>query len=153
MVDDIVKVRRKRNFHFPKYISGTIKFYNGVLISHAKKYIMGKCVKFQIQHCNRHSREAVPRRLAALVLKHVYQNPRYGFEPSSALLGEEEAQRLVTICQDKIVNDRDPVTELMRMQVKTAFPQKNITSLQKLTLGFDFEFPVRVPCVSQDVEV
>ncbi len=60
------------------------------------------------------------------MLKHVYQNPRYGFEPSSALLGEEEAQRLVTICQDKIVNDRDPVTELMRMQVKTAFPQKTL---------------------------
>ena len=62
--------------------------------------------------------KTIPKDLAAVTIKHVYQNPRYGFDANEAL-DVDEVQRLVSICKDRIVHDHGPVMETLRMQVSS----------------------------------
>lgn len=57
-----------------------------------------------------------------MTLKHVFHNPRFGFgDPGAAAaaassLSAEEAERLVAICQDRLLSCRDPPMETLRLQ-------------------------------------
>ncbi len=54
--------------------------------------------------------------LAAITMKYVYQNPKFGFDPGEPL-DSDEVRRLINVARDAIVQDRDPVMETLRMQV------------------------------------
>ena len=74
--------------------------------------------------------------LAALTIKYVYQNPRYGFDANEAL-DVEEVQRLVSICKDRLLHDHGPVMETLRMQVghaHTTQPDRTFSRLKKIEM-------------------
>ena len=54
--------------------------------------------------------------LATFTLKLVYQDPKNGFEEGQPL-DKDGVNRLTNLCVDKIIDDRGPLMETVRMQV------------------------------------
>ena len=54
--------------------------------------------------------------LATFTLKLVYQDPKNGFEEGQPL-EKEGIDRLTNLCVEKIIDDRGPLMETVRMQV------------------------------------
>ena len=54
--------------------------------------------------------------LATFTLKLVYQDPKNGFEEGQPL-DKEGVDRLTHLCVNKIIDDRGPLMETVRMQV------------------------------------
>lgn len=79
-----------------------------------------------------------PEELATLVLKLVYQNPRYGFRSGAAMVSRdgdgkaclevEAVEGLIEQCVEKLLHDHGPVMELLRMQVALPEPRRSLAS-------------------------
>ena len=59
----------------------------------------------------------VSEELATFTLKLVYQDPKNGFEEGQPL-DKEGIEHLTQLCIDKILDDRGPLMETVRMQVR-----------------------------------
>ncbi len=62
----------------------------------------------------------------ALTMKYVYQHRQFGFHSNDLedegdvqeALDPEEVRRLAAICKEKLLNDRKPLMETLRMQAR-----------------------------------